>query len=255
MTPRWRLRSGLAATAMVSLIAGGATSQVIRGPHRAPPPKRSEQQVRRDLDGFLLKGRSNEIGQGELVTRAHASEVAGVCQRDMIRIDYAPVDVDNRDGPDRPAGLRVRPWFHIVGPLTTKDPRGRWDAFPEACTALDREPDAVWVDAYTAFDVAAAGMMVRTVLDEVRAGRLKVDCLSPGSASAECPQDARRTTTVARIDYVGSCQAPVGQLCLGVNFSNGLSMTLRANRQPGAPGWPTGVPVVTVDPAGTEVRT
>lgn len=224
------LRSALAATCFLTVASvGPAAAQAMTSKQlRALGPEEADAQARRDLDAILLPpgryptGNRIEVGAIWFETRPFAATIRGVCAKDYLILQYAPVEEGNysENRGQRPYGVEAQRTFAFLrqpSPTMLDEDSDRLEGMPDVtCRALTggsvrwiaaEDPEAIVV-AWLAFDAAVEALSRGAV-------KLKGCDGSNGHAT-----DARRCAAelMERHDYrrlagLSRCDAPPGNVC------------------------------------------
>jgi hypothetical protein len=224
----------LAAVAALAAAVPCAAQVELSSDQSGPASSAQEARVRGDLQALLLPGA--EIGDGwsndgrvrraSFYTRPVGTSAPGMCQRDMVVVDYASTNrVDPDKTPQASGVVAVRQYRFIRDPYD----RGEWPTNPFAgeCPKLGRAGEPGWyaaddygtaVDGYKALHAAMA---------QLRAGKVK------GCADAPPREFSCRAWLLGEsIDHVRNitrCEAKRGHFCYAVAFPNDMLVTIRVH--------------------------
>ena len=172
----------------------------------------------RDFEGMLATTPDSDGRYGSLYTRPVATNFPGLCQRDEVRINYAPA----RTGiPPRPVSVESYRQYRVVRDrLEFSDAGYTADRFSAECTQFGAVQDAGWFSAWWERDAARGYTALAVALDRIRAGTLKIDgCDDDDNTKRQCEallQPALRDRLIRLVD----CSENHGR-CYDINLYEG----------------------------------
>lgn len=174
-----------------------------------------------DRVGFFRDGRGHE--RLILDSRARASDQSGICERDVLVVERAPVGASRPEGSAAIRSIKSEPWYFVV---TDADERPSWalagDALERACAAITPY-QARWFtapDARRAKSAVAGLFALRDELRRPRSARIEWDCRFQG-----CPGGAELAERITPLDpgwVLGPpfVRCPEDRWCVGVGLPN-----------------------------------
>jgi hypothetical protein len=237
-----KLKTMVAIAVLGLVMAHGSRAQDARTSQelRALTPSQADKVARADLLSLLKpvkgypKGMRRRVGAVGFDTEPVGTPYAGLCRKDELYVNYAPVEDASRPEhqPLRPYGVEAQASFHFLrAPKADADKTATeltiWD---EDCAALDDRDDIRW---FTAQDDQEAMQGARLLLDAlaaVRAGTLKSQPC-PSLDAKTYPTCEQAILTQARLDTIESverCDTTWNVVCYRIMVAGDLQLTLKA---------------------------